>query len=165
MRFSRNFRAFFWQLGKSPNLGYYLAMDEWVMKLRAWAGQWPAQAVPYFVSTWGLNKAFAAKVALLYLACWAAGLNPRVTSGFRDPKKQAAMRAAWDRGDRVGLVVRPADPKTSKHCSTTMTGAPNSLAVDMQCTDNELAARIGKALGLRAGLYFTNPDPGHFDEG
>ncbi len=142
-----------------------MVMEDWVMKLKAWAGKWPEQAVPYFVSAWGLNRGFASRAAMLYLACWAAGLNPRVTSGFRDPKKQAAMRAAWDRGDRAGLIVRPADPSKSKHCSTSITGAPDALAIDMQCKDNELAARIGKALGLRAGLYFTTPDPGHFDAG
>lgn len=139
-------------------------MGEWLDKLRRIAGRWPDDAAPYFVQTWGLDAAFAVRVGLLYLALYFAGLNPRITSGFRDPKKQAAMRAAWDRGERAGLRVRPADPRNSLHCQEAG-GKPAARAIDMPCSDDRLAADIGKALGLRAGYYFTTSDPGHFDAG
>lgn len=139
-------------------------MDEWVAKIKKIGQQWADAAVPYFVSQWGLDSIFAVRVGLLYLALHFAGLKPRITSGFRDPRKQAAMRAAWDRGERAGLRVRPADPKNSLHCLEA-SGRPSSRAIDMPCDNDALAAQIAKALGLRAGLYFSTPDPGHYDMG
>ena len=136
-------------------------MDAWIRALKALAGDWPAQAAPYFRETWGLDRGFALRVGLLYLALHYAGLSPRITSGHRDPSKQAAMRAAWDRGERSGLRVRPADPSASRH--TRPWG--QALAVDIPCRDDRLAAQIAKALGLRAGLYFAVSDPGHYDAG
>lgn len=140
-------------------------MDQWLAELRKLLGAWPQQAASYFVDTWGCSPTFAVKVATLYAALFMAGLSPRIVSGWRDPKKQQAMRDAWDRGERKGLVVRPAAPDGSRHCRTTITGAPASEAVDMPCTDNALAARIAAALGLRAGITFNPPDPGHYDGG
>lgn len=139
-------------------------MAKWIEELKRFLALWPDQAARYFVDQWGMNPIFAVRCALLYAALHYAGLKPRITSGWRDPKKQAAMRAAWDRGERQGLRVRPADPSTSKHCLTAA-GRPCSQAVDMPCDNDELAAQIGKALGLRAGFYFSQPDPGHFDAG
>lgn len=143
---------------------YSLGVDQWVKELRKIGEGWARSAVSYFVSTWGLDPTFAIKVGLLYLALHFAGLNPRITSGFRDPAKQAAMRAAWDRGDRQGLRVRPADPSASMHCRGTAS-RPASLAIDMPCDDEALAAQLATKLGLRAGLYFSTPDPGHYDNG
>lgn len=139
-------------------------MGEWLDKLRKMAGNWPDLAAPYFIQEWGLDSIFAVRVGLLYLALHFAGLRPRITSGFRDPRKQAAMRAAWDRGERAGLVVRPADPKNSLHCLEAG-GRPASRAIDMPCDNNVLAAEIARGLGLRAGQYFSTPDPGHYDMG
>jgi hypothetical protein len=102
---------------------------------------------------------------MLYAALHFAGLRPRITSGFRDPVKQSAMRAAWDRGDRAGLRVRPADPKNSFHCREASRGVGASLAIDMPCDNDALGAQIAQALGLRAGYYFTPSDPGHYDMG
>lgn len=144
---------------------YTFSVDEWLAKLRQYLGSWPSDAASYFKATWGCSPTFAVKVATLYAALHFAGLKPRITSGFRDPVKQKAMRDAWDRGDREGLRVRPADPDGSRHCRTTMGGAPASAAIDMPCSNEQLAAQIAKALGLRAGLYFTPADPGHYDEG
>jgi len=135
---------------------------QWVAQLKAWAGGWPEQAADYFRDVWGLNADFAAKVAVLYLAQLVLGLNPRITSGFRDPEKQAQMRARWDSGDRAGLRARPANPDTSKHCRTTLMGAPNSHAIDIVSNDEVLSANIARALGLAAGQFFTTPDPGHY---
>lgn len=139
-------------------------MGEFLEKIRQMGKEWVEAAVPYWSQTWGLDPTFAVRVGLLYLALHFAGLRPRITSGFRDPKKQAAMRAAWDRGDRQGLRVRPADPRNSLHCYEA-SGRPASRAVDMPCDNDALAAEIGKALGLRAGYFFSTPDPGHFDMG
>lgn len=140
-------------------------MESWLAKLRGFLGKWPEEARGYFVSVWGLDPTFAVRAALLYAALWFAGLNPRITSGHRPRARQAALRARWDAGDREGLVVRPADPARSWHCQEGPGGEPRSRAIDMPCDDNELAARIGRALGLRAGFFFRVRDPGHFDNG
>jgi len=140
-------------------------VGEWLRKLSDYLGKWPSEAAGYFREVWGLDPTFAVRAALLYAALHFAGLRPRITSGFRDPVKQASMRAAWDRGDRAGLVVRPADPKGSFHCREASRGVPASLAIDMPCDNDALAAQIAQVLGLRAGFYFSTPDPGHYDMG
>lgn len=149
--------------GKTPKT-YTLGVGDWLRKLSDFAGSWPREAVPYWVSTWGLDPTFAVKVGLLYLALYFAGLHPRITSGFRDPAKQAALRAAWDRGERQGLRVKPADPKTSFHCRMA-SGRPASLAIDMPSDNEALAAQLAQGLGLRAGYFFAESDPGHYDNG
>lgn len=138
-------------------------MGDWVRQLKAWAGKWPQNAAGYFISEFGLDPAFAVIVALLYLGLHAAGLKPRITSGFRDPAKQKAMREAWDRGNRAGLRARPADPEKSAHSKMTWLGKPGAKAIDIVTSNDKLAADIARALGLRAGYYFNDPDPGHFD--
>lgn len=140
-------------------------MEQAVIAYKKYLGKWPEQAAGYFVSTWGMSPSFAIQCALLWAILSLAGLNPRITSGFRDPKKQQAMRDAWDRGDRQGLRVKPADPEGSRHCRTSITGAPAAAGVDMPCSNDALAAQVAKCLGLRAGLYFSTPDPGHYDAG
>lgn len=135
----------------------------WIAQVKEWAGSWPAQAAPYFVKEWGLNADFALKVSVLYLALSVMGLKPRVTSGFRDPKKQKELIARWNAGDRAGFIGKPANPDTSRHCRTTLTGKPDSRAIDMPCNDNNRAAMVARALGLRAGVDFN--DPGHYDAG
>lgn len=35
--------------------------------------------------------------------------TPAIHSGYRSPQHQRSLQARWDRGDRAGLVVRPAD--------------------------------------------------------
>jgi len=40
---------------------------------------------------------------------------PILLSTVRSAAKQLEMQKRWDAGDRRGLAVRPADPKTSKH--------------------------------------------------
>lgn len=139
-------------------------LKAWLQGVKQWAGNWIVAAVDYFASTWGLDRDFAAKVALLYVALFAAKLNPQVTSGFRDPEKQKAIRDAWDKGNKQGLAVRPADPTTSRHTNTSF-GRPASKAIDIKTTNPKLAADIARAIGLRAGYYFQIPDPVHFDLG
>jgi hypothetical protein len=63
------------------------------------------------------------------------------------------MRARWDRGDRAGLVVRPA--RDSKHVQ--------GEAFDLQNTG--ALAKLGELAapaGLVWGGFFADPDPVHF---
>jgi len=124
--------------------------------------QWAVSAGPYFQRSLGLTSAFAVPAARLYIALWAAGLNPRISRGWSDPSHQAALRAAWDRGDRSGLRVRPADPANSLHCKSTFLGSPDAKAVDMPCSDDAKGASIARSLGIGAGIAFSTPDPGHY---
>jgi hypothetical protein len=140
-------------------------MEAWLAQARQILGKWPQDAVPYFREVWGLDPTFAVKAATLYAILFLLGLNPRITSGFRDPRKQQAMRDAWDRGERQGLRVRPASPDGSRHCRETLGGSPASQAIDMPCENDALAARIAQAMGMRAGINFSVPDPGHYDAG
>ena len=110
---------------------------------------------------WGLDNAFSNKAAMLYSYFLQYGLNPVITSGFRSPAYQEELRKRWESGDR-SVVVEPA--KTSRH-SITKWGTPASQAIDISTNNHELAARIAKAVGLRAGFYFRKSDPVHFDLG
>lgn len=121
---------------------------------------WARKAAPYFARAYGLEGNFAGRVSRLYIALWAKRLNPRVTSGFRDPAKQKAMQERWDAGDRAGLRARPAT--NSKHSNTTWLGQPAATAIDMPSSDEKAAAEVARQLGLGAGLYFQKSDPGHF---
>jgi|GEM_PF-5260762 len=121
---------------------------------------WAKSAAGYFQKALGLSSSFALPVARLYIGLWAAGLNPRISRGWSDPAHQAELRARWDRGDRAGLRVRPAEK--SQHTTTTFLGAPAATAVDMPCNDDKAAAKIAQQLGVGAGLTFSTPDPGHY---
>jgi hypothetical protein len=118
--------------------------------------------VDYLQKSWGLSDAFAKQVALLIAWLNYYGLNPRIASGFRDPKKQAALRARWDRGDRAGLRERPA--LDSLHTRESWTGGPEAEAIDIDTRDDHMAARIAQHLKIGAGIFFRTPDPGHFYE-
>lgn len=137
-------------------------MDEWVRQVTKVGQAWADEASEYFKDTWGMDSVVAVRAALLYLALHFAGLQPRITSGFRDPVKQRAMRAAWDAGNRAGLRARPADPDKSDHCKTGILGRPAARGIDIVSRDEHLAAKIGQALGWTPGLYFTPADPGHY---
>ena len=79
--------------------------------------------------------------------------TPSIVSGRRSERQQAVMRARWDRGDRAGLVARPA--KDSKHTTGEafdLTGGPELYRL------GQLAAHAG----LLWGGNFTDPDPVHF---
>jgi len=122
--------------------------------------KWASSAAGYFQTALGLASSFALPVARLYIALWAAGLNPRISRGWSDPAHQAELRARWDRGDRAGLRVRPA--ADSLHTKTTFLGAPASKAVDMPSDNDAAAAKIASQLGIGTGLTFSTPDPGHY---
>lgn len=114
--------------------------------------QWLSNAAAYFKEEWKLDTTFCGQVALLYAYLALYGLNPRITSGRRSTSSQAAMQAAWDRGDRRGLAVRPAS--TSQHTE--------GLAVDIETSDHAMAARIAKLIGVGDGYSFKISDPVHF---
>lgn len=122
--------------------------------------QWLEQAAAWLRETHGLESGFAKRMALFLAYCFQYGLNPVVQSGWRDPAYQKALRARWDRGDRAGLRARPA--ATSEHTATDWKGDPAARACDVTTTNDGLAARIARALNIGAGLYFRDPDPGHY---
>jgi len=123
--------------------------------------KWVQEAGNYFSRGMGLNDGFSRSIAELYFRLHLAGLKPKITSGFRDPVKQQTMLDRWNRGDRVGLRHKPADPANSKHCYTDFDGSPCACAVDITSTDEKKAAAIARDLGLKAGLDFN--DPGHYE--
>jgi hypothetical protein len=121
---------------------------------------WAKAAAPYFRDAYGLEGNFALPIARLFVALWGQGLNPRVTSGFRDPSKQKEMQARWDAGNRAGLRARPAT--NSAHTATGFLGRPAAKAIDIVSSDEKKAADIASRLKVGAGLYFQKSDPGHY---
>jgi uncharacterized protein YcbK (DUF882 family) len=95
------------------------------------------------------------------------GISFRLVSGYRSPQKQAALRARWDRGDRRGLVYRPA--AVSRHTT--------GRAIDVGWTVNGRALRVAdvprssweflgalmESQGVRWGGRFSPPDLPHFE--
>jgi len=125
--------------------------------------EWLKSAEKYLIDTWGIDSTVAGKFAMLWAYLYQYGLAPRITSGFRDPAKQKAMQAAWDRGERQGLRARPAT--SSDHTvekSGFLSSKPAARAIDIVSSDERRAAAIARALGIGAGLDFSTPDPGHY---
>lgn len=127
------------------------------MELNAWL----REMTSYLISAWGLEEAFAAKAALLYLYLHYYGLSPVITSGWRSPEKQEELFNRYQQGDPT-VIVKPA--LKSLHLNTKL-GKPASLAIDISTSNHALAGAIGKALGIRSGYFFKTPDPVHFDAG
>jgi hypothetical protein len=119
---------------------------------------WLKSTAEYLKTNWGLSAAFSQQAAVLLAYFFSYNLNPRITSGFRDPKKQAAMREAWDAGQRAGLRARPA--ASSKHSTQNWLGAPAAEAIDIVTNNETMAAQIARALKIGDGLAFG--DPGHY---
>lgn len=114
----------------------------------------------YKNAAYALTKGLTMQAARAYatLTWWGEhyGIrSPEITSGRRPAAYQAELRARWDRGDRAGLVVRPA--LTSKHTE----GRAFDLAAD-RATLQTLGG-LAPYAGLRWGGTFTDPDPVHFD--
>lgn len=122
--------------------------------------EWLKNTSEYLETNYGLETAFAGRCALLIAYLYQYNLSPRITSGWRDPAKQEAMRKRWDRGDRSGLRARPAID--SLHSATGWGGKPAARAIDITSTDERTSANVAKALGIGAGLDFKQPDPGHY---
>jgi D-alanyl-D-alanine dipeptidase len=95
------------------------------------------------------------------------GVSLVVTSGYRSPQQQAALRARWDRGDRSGLVVRPA--AASRHAQ----GRAADLAFTVRGRRLPVAqtprdawawlADLLEPVGVRWGGTFSPPDWNHFE--
>lgn len=81
--------------------------------------------------------------------------TPSISSGARTAVAQRAMRERWDRGDRRGLVARPAE--RSKHVE----GKAFDLAAS--AADLQTLGRLAPYAGLRWGGTFQDYDPVHFD--
>lgn len=89
------------------------------------------------------------------------GWNVEITSGYRDPSYQLALRARWDAGDRAGLRVRPA--RSSAHSR----GEAVDLVV-LEDPDGRKLQQLGlwaQRRGYRWGGTFSVPDPVHFATG
>jgi uncharacterized protein YcbK (DUF882 family) len=121
--------------------------------------KWVTSMVSYLRKQWGLDAQFARDVSIFYLYLSQYGLSPTITSGYRSPDKQAALQSRYSAGDS-SVIVQPA--KNSLHTRTTASGDPAALAIDVSCSDYNLAARIATTLGIGAGLYFRTPDRVHF---
>lgn len=105
----------------------------------------------------GLTQDAAWRAAVL--AWWGEHYGyraPRIISGYRSPARTRQLQAQWDRGDRRGLVVRPAS---------------NSIHHSREAWDWERVPHLwvygawAPQLGVRWGGNFSNPDPVHFDLG
>lgn len=80
-----------------------------------------------------------------------------ITSGKRSAARQRALIAAWDRGDRAGLAVRPA--ANSAHVE----GRAFDLA---KVRHLDIYGQLAQYLpGVRWGGTFSTYDPIHFDLG
>jgi hypothetical protein len=119
---------------------------------------WIKSTTELLIDGWGLHSDLAAKSALFLAYLFTYDLNPRITSGFRSPEKQAELQRRYEAGD-PSVVYPPA--KNSKHSNMRL-GKPAALAIDISTNNPELAARIAVAVGIRAGYYFSTPDPVHF---
>ena len=129
------------------------------MPYSAEIGKWLSAMAKYLCTQWGLDEAFADKVALFYLYCAQYGLSPNITSGYRSADYQKQLAARYAAGD-TGIVVKPAE--NSKHTTTGFLGQPAATAVDISTSNRPLAAQIARALGIGAGFYFKTSDPIHF---
>lgn len=110
-------------------------MDEYI---KAWA--------KYLIDKWGLAADFAGKAAALVVWCAYYGLNPRITSGYRDEDFQQYLVDEWKRGNPN--VHTPLPPGKSLHNATTWYGSPAALAMDMQTSNSYNAGYLAKQLGL-----------------
>lgn len=82
---------------------------------------------------------------------------PAITSGRRSAARQRELRGRWDRGDRRGLVARPAEH--SHHTSG------NAFDISAPPEVLRIFGSWAPLLGLRWGGTFRSPDPVHFDTG
>lgn len=121
--------------------------------------KWLNSAKELLLNSWGLDISFALDIAYLWLWFWAYGLNPVITSGYRSPERQAALRNQYQSGATSGFAAKPA--LKSLH-SIDKFGKPAALAVDIQTNNHATAAAIAKYLNIGAGYFFTQSDPVHF---
>lgn len=81
---------------------------------------------------------------------------PRITSGARSNARNRQLQQRWDRGDRAGLSVRPADDTAhSTGDGFDLGGAPPYTL--------QVYGYWAPYVGLRWGGTFRDPDKIHFD--
>lgn len=122
---------------------------------------WLSLARDWLEDQYGLNEKLAERVSLLLLYSALNGISFRISSGFRDPKKQNELRKRWDAGNQVGLVVRPALNSKHSHVSTILR-RPDAKAVDIIFSDPETPGFWAEFFGLGWGGKFRTPDIVHF---
>lgn len=113
------------------------------------------------VHTWGLAPSFAEKASVLISRLEDAGLSPQITSGYRSPQRQQELIAKAAAGDPN--VFTPVSPSKSKHVRQNMRGEPAAEAIDIVTSNPERAGRIAQSLGIEAGVFYSTPDPVHFE--
>lgn len=121
-----------------------------------------AERMDALIDQWQITPRLAAELVNLALCGrerFGRDWQLRITSGRRSATRQEEMQEAWDRGEREGLIVRPADPDRSHHT--------HGQAVDLAGTDAELAilGELWQSAGNRWGGFFLHRDPVHFDLG
>lgn len=86
------------------------------------------------------------------------GLDPApIVSGYRSARRQRELVAAWDRGQRAGLAVRPAvDSAHTQGKAFDLARVPHLWAY------GQLSSYLPD---VRWGGTFRTPDPIHFDLG
>jgi hypothetical protein len=127
-----------------------LDFSQYLSSISSTVDQWAKYLV-----TQGLSKAWADRAASLYLLLHAYGLRPVLTSIYRSPEKQAAMRAAYLAGNKQGLRYLPAKNSDHTHQETNWLGQkiPASFAMDIDLLSNayDSGAIVAHALGLHTG--------------
>lgn len=124
--------------------------------------KWPGSTAEWetFLKTSGLEPVVAeTALRLAWRAQQQLGLRLTLSSGYRSPAHQKALQARWDRGDRQGLKVRPAD--NSEHTTGRAFDVDPDGPEPSKATWQQLG-RLGESLGLRWGGRFNEADPVHF---
>lgn len=105
---------------------------------------------------WHLHPDLAAKaVSLAMYAEAVLGVKIRIISGYRTCEEQTREYNAG-RGARPGYSTHEAFPAL---------GFDIAYDFDPPTGTREMLAAFARCIGLRAGLYFSAPDPNHFDLG
>lgn len=97
----------------------------------------------------------------------APGVALTVVSGYRSQSHQSDLRARWDRGDRGGIVVRPA--LSSRHTqgrAVDVQFAYRGQLVPVRDTPRDYWTFLDDLLrpvGVRWGGRFRSPDLNHFE--
>lgn len=107
-----------------------------------WINPW----FDYLCKTWGLNRDFARKIALLIILFSLYNIKFVITSGYRSIEKQEELYRRWLAGDPT--VLTPALPGKSLHNNTSWLGNADALACDIDTSNPPLAGAIAKALFL-----------------
>lgn len=118
----------------------------------------PSSARFYALYARGLAAGLSRRAATGYatLGWWLEHYDiqaPKITSGKRSKARQKELQRRWDRGDRAGLVARPAD--NSAHTE----GEAFDVSADSWTL--QVMGAWAPYAGLRWGGAFA--DPVHFD--